>query len=321
MKRYATLPLGLDLGSTRVRIALAESNGDDVRIVSVTSRKRPDRSEESDGCMLDAALLEEMLGELGSRERRCIVSMRAPDAVLRAVQFPRMSALERQRAARFEAGRFAGWDIEAEDSDIRIHPVMGAPGSYAVGVVRRSALLARLAPARSARLRIVAVDHEALALRRSFAQHEAIIDVGLERTSVHAFGGETPVSWSAAVGGAEITRGIARDLSIDVAAAEKRKCIVGSAGAGAAACRDIAAHIGNIVQRARSRLSVTRIAVTGNGARLPGLMSQLESFVGSAIEMPVPDYLRSGVYPEDVVRAAAPDWSLAAGLALWGSRT
>ena len=318
MRRYKTIPLGVDLGSTRVRIALAEWNGEDVRIVSVTSKRRSERSDDSDGQAIDAALLEEMLGEIGSRERRCVLSMRAPDAVMRTVHFPPMSGFERVRAARFEAGRFAGWDIEVEPSDVRVHPVPGQASSYAVGVVRRSALFARLAPVRSARLRVVGVDHEALALQRSFGQHEAVIDIGLDRTSVHVFAAQTPVSWSAAYGGAELTRGIARDLSIDMDAAEKRKCILGAAGAGSAACRDIAAHIGNIVQRARARLPFTRIAITGNGARLPGLISQLESFVGSGMDMPVPRYLRSGVYPDDVIRAAAPDWSLATGLATWG---
>jgi hypothetical protein len=57
--------------------------------------------------------------------------------------------------------------------------------------------------------------------------------------------------------------------------------------------------------------------MTGNGARLSGLAAELEAACGALVEMPVSDLLRDGAYPDDVVRAAAPDWALAAALAIW----
>ncbi|MDQ2864687.1 MAG: pilus assembly protein PilM [Candidatus Eremiobacteraeota bacterium] len=315
MKNVRTLPLGIDFGSTRVRIALSEAAGDSQpRILSVVSRNL---SESPASAELTAALLEEMLDELEVRERRCVLALRSPSAAIRAIHFPRMSAVERNRAARFEARRFANWNLDEEPSDVRVHPIDRSQGVYAVGAVRRDALDALLKPAKLARLKVIAIDHDAFALRRSFAQYDGVLDVGLERTALHAYGDDGPMSWLVASGGAEITRGIARDLAIDFAAAEKRKCILGSAGAGASACRELVAHVSHIVERARGRTRLSRIALTGNGVRLPGLQAQLAAATSAIIEMPVSDLLRSDAYPDDVVRSAAPDWTLAAALSGW----
>ncbi len=59
------------------------------------------------------------------------------------------------------------------------------------------------------------------------------------------------------------------------------------------------------------------IALVGNGARLSGLADALER----AVQIPVRLGMLAGgaacALPPDVVRAAAPDWGLAYGLALW----
>ncbi|HKE36289.1 MAG TPA: hypothetical protein VKB39_02600, partial [Candidatus Baltobacteraceae bacterium] len=60
-----------------------------------------------------------------------------------------------------------------------------------------------------------------------------------------------------------------------------------------------------------------RLAMTGNGARLPGLAEALEATTGAMVDVPVSDLLRVPAYPDDVARSAAPDWTLAASLAAW----
>ena len=57
----------------------------------------------------------------------------------------------------------------------------------------------------------------------------------------------------------------------------------------------------------------------GNGARLSGLAAEVENLTQALVEVPVSELVRGGSYPEDVVRAAAPDWALAAALATWDS--
>jgi Tfp pilus assembly PilM family ATPase len=323
MGEWKLLPLGVDVGSTRARIACGEATREgSVRIRAIVARDLPDDAVSPmhvEQPELVAAVIEEMLAEIGTRERRCVLAIGAPACALRTVRFPKMSSPERLRASRFEAQRFAGWDLDEEGSIVRLHPADRAAGIFAIGVTRAESIDSRVASVRFAGLRAVAIDHDALAMRRVFPECDAIIDVGAERSSVHCFGPAGPSSLVAQIGGATITRGIAAELSIDMPTAERRKRILGCAGAGITAIEEVVTSIAALVDRARTRNTVDRVAVTGNGARLPNFVRALEEATGAIAEMPVPDVLHTAAYPEDVVRAAAPDWALAASLASWGT--
>lgn len=321
MADWKILPLGIDLGSTRVRVALGEAGRDgSVRIRAIVARDAPDDAISPLNVGLPglvAAVIEEMLDEIGSRERRCVLAIGAPACTLRTVRFPKMSWAERLRAARFEAQRFSDWDVDEDVSIIRTHALDRGSGTYAVGVTRTASIESRLSTVRLAGLRAVAIDHDALAMRRMFPDGDAIVDVGAERSSVHVFGWNGPISMTTQTGGAAITRGIAAELSIDFPTAERRKRILGCAGAGVSAREEVVTSITSVIDRARSRAAIDRIVLTGNGARLPTFIHDLEEATGAIIEAPVPELLHTGVYPEDVVRAAAPDWVLAASLVVW----
>jgi Tfp pilus assembly PilM family ATPase len=323
MSAFRTLPLGIDIGTTRARIAVAESSRDGGgRFRAIVSRDLPEGSSSSSGISdpeIVAIVLEEMLDELGVRERRCVAALSMPSAVLRLVRFPKMSWAERTRAAAFEAQRFVPWDMSLERSQVRVHASGRSDGLYAVGVTRADAAETRLRALRTARLKPVSIDHDGFALHRMLPHYDAILDIGFERAILHVADERAPRSWNAPAGGVDITRGIALDLAIDEASAERRKRILGAAGAGREAHAGVVARIASMIERARSRTPIARIAAVGNGARVPGLAADIESAAGTIVEMPVADMLQTADYPEDVVRAAAPDWTLAAGLALWAN--
>ncbi len=321
MPEWKVLPLGIDLGSTRARVALAEAhrNGS-TRIRAVVARDLPDgvaAPTQITEPELVAAVLEEMMAELGARERRCVLALSASASALRFVTFPMMSWAERVRAARYEAQRFSGWDLEAERAVVRVHAVDRANGIFAIGVARPDAIETRVAAVRKAGLRAVALDHDALALRRLFPEYDAIVDVGAEQSNVHLFGERGPSTVVVDSGGASVTKGIAAELALDLDTAERRKRILGCAGAGVAARVEVIGAIAGVLERARARTRLGRIALTGNGARIPNFARELEEATDAITDMVVPDLLRSDVYPDDVVRAASPDWALAASLATW----
>lgn len=313
------LPLGIDLGSARVRVALAERhrNGD-VCVRAIASRDLPSAERELQS-QLVAALLEEMLKEIGVKERRCVASIGSPNAEMRVMRFPKMSWTERLQAARFEAQRFATWDLTAEPTSVRVHPHDREVGSYAVGVVRPEATQGLLDVFKAARLAPVAIDFDACALRRAISTGDAIIDIGLERSTLHTFADDGPLSYSLAVGGALVTRGISAELAIDLVAAERRKRILGCAGAGSHSRDELVVGLAEGVALARGRREINRIALVGNGSRLPGLAAALEASTNAIIEIPVSTLLETDAYPEDVLRAAAPDWTLSAALATWAA--
>lgn len=322
MTRRPQPPLGIDLGSTRVRIARAErAASGDLRLAAIAARDLPEDAVTAAAVTepeLVAAVVEDLCHELGTNERRCVLSLNACVASIRLVRFPEMTSSERRRAAYFEAERFAPWNTQSVSSVVRVHPVDRAEGVHAVGIAREDSLAARTACARRSGLRPIAVEPDAIALRRAFPHVDGILDVGYHQSTLHAYMPSGPVSLCIPSGGAEITRAIAADLSIDPIAAEKRKRLLGNAGAGEGARNAFSSLVRAAVVKARERGVVRRLAMLGNGARLEGLASAIEAETGAAVELPVSDLIRGEAYPEDVARAGAPDWTLAACLAAWG---
>lgn len=308
--RRVRMPLGVDIGTTRVRIAEAEMTPDGPRVRAVAVR---DVGSAETGYL--CALIDDAVRELGTKERRCVCALGEPDAVMRPVPFPKMHAAERERSARFEAQRFV--DFPVEEAVVRVHAVEHPAKVWAVGVARQNAVFTRVHVLRRARLKPLAIDHEACALLRALPAYDAVLDVGHQRSSLHVRTHHAPVTMQAFNGGADVTRAIERELSIDARTAEKRKRILGTAGAGERARAALAADITALLAQARRTHSIARVALTGNGARLPGLAADLESATGAFFELPVSEVLRGHGYPDDVMRSGAPDWTLAAGLALW----
>lgn len=313
------LPLGIDVGSTRIRVVESERNGSRTQIRAVAVRDVPSGTRTcgpvSEPAYI-AALIEDALSEIGSRQRRCVCAVGEPDAILRLIRLPNMTVFERERAARFEAQRFIEYPVE--EAVIRIHPMDRAAGTWALGITRASSILTRIAALRAAGIKPIAMDHEACALARSLPGFDAILDIGHQRTSLHVVRPrETPATLQIYNGGADVTRGIERDLSLDNQTAEKRKRILGTAGAGERARAVLIADIAALIGTARTAHEIARIALVGNAARLPGLAQDLQSATGAQCEIPVSESLRTEAYPHDVIRSSAPDWTLAASLSHW----
>ncbi|HKU66887.1 MAG TPA: pilus assembly protein PilM [Candidatus Baltobacteraceae bacterium] len=316
--KQATLPLGIDIGATRIRVVEARQTARGARIRAVATRDISS-GVASSGSLTDSAyiavLIEEAVAELGTAQRRCVCAIGEPDALLRPLTLPNMTSIERERAARFEAQRFIEYPVD--QAVIRLHPVDASAGLWALGIARSSAIVTRTAALRAAGLKLVAMDHEACALARALPGFDAIVDVGHQRSSLHLVTPQTPVTLQAYSGGADVTRAIERELSIDAHTAEKRKRILGTAGAGERARAALSADLAALIQNARTTQAVGRVALVGNAARLAGLAADLESATGALYEMAVSEALCGDDYPDDVIRTSAPDWTLAAGLALW----
>ncbi|HZZ63925.1 MAG TPA: pilus assembly protein PilM [Candidatus Baltobacteraceae bacterium] len=313
-----SFPLGIDIGSSRIRIACAKATegGPLVSAIAVRDVAIGDDAGQSAAA---AMLIEEMLDELATGERRCITALAEPDAWLNVIRAPRMTAWERDRWAQYEAKRLAPFSLD--DATIRIHPTAQA-ATYALGAAKSSAVRRHLQILRAAKLKPVCIDYQAFALFRALPGFDAVLDIGLARTLLHIRVENGQMTLYAPCGGGDITQGIARDLQIDAAAAEKRKRILGTAGAGEHVRSAVASDIANLIREARSRLGVSnvRIAAVGNSARLPGLCADIAAKSEAVVESPVSAALQAVQAAPDVVRAAACDWTLSAGLALWGSQ-
>lgn len=268
-----------------------------------------------------AAVVDELARETGAGVRRAVIAIPAAEAAVRVVRFPKMRWAERRRAAAFEAERFANWDVKNVRTLVRVHAVNRIERLHAIGAVREAALAARLRVLKRAGLRPAGVDFCAYALRRAFPHADAVLDLGFRRSILYGFAADGPVATALPGGGEFVTGAIGAALSVGRHVAERRKRILGTAGAGEEARAELVAQAAAAVAKLRASVAVRRIAMTGNGARLCGLAADLESATQALAEVSVSELLQGGAYPEDVVRAAAPDWAMAAALACWGVAT
>lgn len=314
------LPLGVDLGSERVRVARVQrTRSGETRLCAVAAAEVA--CAETDETTRDAdaiaGVLESLRRETGARQRRCVAALDGRAAAVACVRFPRMPHNELKRAARFEAERTAPADLREVPTVVRITR-WGDAGDYTIGIARADELRRRTASLRRAGLRPIAVDYDGFALRRALPRFDAVIDAGSAAVRLHAFGPGSISSWSVTGGGRDVTRAIAADLSIDLLEAERRKRSIGLAGAGESAMGDLLSGLCDALARVRERITVRRIALFGNASRLPGLETMFTDRLGASVEMGASALLFDGAYPSDVARAAAPDWTLAAALACWG---
>jgi Tfp pilus assembly PilM family ATPase len=303
-----TLPLGVDIGHRRVRVALATRRpGAAPKLQAVAAR---DHAGDAAGALVAA------LDELQTPERRCVLALSVPDAVLGAADLPPMTPWERVCAARFEAARFIDYPVaEAAVSLFRT----STQQRWAIGVVRRSALAASLGAAKQARLKPVAVDDVAWALRRAHPQAGGVIDVGNECTRVTVFGETIPYVVRVPVGGDRLTEAIAQSLGIAYAAAEERKRDAGFGGAGEEPRAALIASLGEAFADARASgyPPLGDVVLCGNGSRIPGFETAIERATGYPVRTATLPPECSDTLPPDVLRAAAADWSVAYGLSLW----
>jgi Tfp pilus assembly PilM family ATPase len=302
-----TLPLGIDLGASRVRVAHAQRHDDGtIELVAVATRDH--RNDQ-------ARAIAEAVAELRTRERRCIFGLGEPSALLRGVRFPPMRRGEQERAARFEATKFI--DFPIAEAAVRVVPTVS--GESVIGVVRKNAIASLVSIAHAAKLRVTAVDNNSFAFRRAIPDADAVLDIGLDDSRLLVFRGSIPVERRFAVGGQAFTRAIARAFGYDEATAERRKLTHGIAGCAEAELDSLAADVANALVDCRldGIGDVRSIALAGNGSRVAELPAVLERATGVRVRLVTLDPTVSSTLPPDVLRAGAADWSLAYGLAQW----
>ena len=308
--RAHRLPLGIDIGSTGLRIAEMTYPGPTLRNV-VTAVVHPQASETH-----ISTSLRDLVAQLHTKERRCVVTLDDKDAMVRELALPAMSRMERLRAARIETERFTPADMT-----YHVRVIRTSSSAFAVGAATKSATDRLLRITREARLRLIAIDHAGYALSRVFPDVDAVIDIGLQRTRFYTCRSVVPFSQVLDIGGTDFTQAVARSFSIDEESAEGRKRLHGIAPAGESEIAAVVHFIGKAIRAARAAgvSDIERMLLTGNGARLPLLSHRLERDTGCLVEIATRLPGSELSFASDIVRAAAPEWALACGTALWSA--
>ncbi len=309
--------IGLDIGTTAVRAAEVAYPKDGATLVRFAQVGLPPTAA-PDGEVHDveavASAVRQALKDGGFRSKQCAVGVANQKVVVRQVDLPWMDEAELRTSIQFQVQEFIPIPVEdaildfqileesaGEGGERRMQVLLVAAQRGMVDALVRAVTAAGLDPsvvdlAPFAALRSVTPEVAPILAGR---ESEALIDVGggvtnivLHEQGVPKFVRILPM------GGADITEALVTTLGIPVEDAESVKSRIGLAPEAGATVAEGAATI--IEQRASAFIEevrgsidyylaqpnaaqITRVAVTGGGARLPNLRYRLEA----ALHLPV----------------------------------
>jgi type IV pilus assembly protein PilM len=283
-----------------------------------------------------ATAIREAVTAAGIRGSAAVIGICGRELIIRKLQIPEIPLGELADAIRIEAEGAIPFAVDEVFIDYQVTAVQNRLIELTLVAAKKSKVLEYHAAATAAGLVPVVVDVDGFALGN---QHEltaedaaarvALVDVGATMTKLAVVGaGLTHFARDIPLGGDRFTQAVAARLGVAVDAAEAIK--TGAArspdtAAVAQVCESVARDLARELRRAldyhaESDLaapSVTRVALLGGGAALPGLGASLASIVGVPVAVAQP-FQGLAVDPAcaDAAAQAGPCLALALGLSL-----
>lgn len=310
----ATRAVGLDIGTFAVRAAelnLATGVPTLLRFGQVALPPGAVR----DGEVIDVAAVGSAIRRLwtqaGFRAKRVVIGVANQRVIIRQADLPQMPEDDLRAALPYEAHELIPIPIDDAVLDFQVlEQVVGSDGEPRTRVLlaaaQRDMIQGHLAAVAEAKLSASRVDVVPFALVRALAGvtdvlgggTEAIVCVGggVTNVVVHEDGVPRFVR-ILSVGGDDITEAIARELATDLDTAEdlkRRASELPGDERTQQAMRVVNERLGPLVEEIRGSLDfylaqadaaqLRRVLITGGGSRLPGLLDQLQSQLGSNIQ-------------------------------------
>jgi len=238
--RKKTSPIGIDLGSRRVKMVQLRLGGDDAELLAAGAAEV--QLDGVKGCQeRTALLLQAVRGILRSnpvKGRHCILSLPAQETFVHHVKLPRLSPQQTQEALRMELGSKLPYPVEEA---VIQHIVAGevcaegeARREVIVVAAPRATLEAYLAMARRAKLDVVGVNIEACAIVECFsrmfrraedsARTILFVDLGAASTQVVlSHGGHIVFARNLTSAGQQLDHAVADGMSISIEQAGARR--------------------------------------------------------------------------------------------------
>jgi type IV pilus assembly protein PilM len=288
--------VGLDVASTSIRAAETSRGKDGPVVVNFGQAALPDGAVQGGVVQDDKAVtaaLKQLWATAKFRSRKVVLGVTNAQAVVRELTVSNLPDRELRRSLPFQVRNALPLPVEASILDF--HPLED-PGQQETvrGLLiaaPKDAVLTAVEAIERAGLHVLRVDLASFALLRAVArldsQVEAIVDIGSRTTTVVVHTDGTPlIVRTIPRGGAEATERIARSLGVSLEEAEAVKRRVGlrrdAAPDVAVAIEDSVRPLINEIRSSFTYLitgdrptQVTRLALSGGGALLPGLAEAL----------------------------------------------
>ncbi|MFC7279389.1 type IV pilus assembly protein PilM [Paractinoplanes rhizophilus] len=298
------IPIGLDIGSSSIRAVEVRRSKDGYALNNFGQIPLPPGTV-TGGVVQDPVAITGLLKQLWAGckfgTKRVSIGVTHPQLVVREMSVANLPAKELKQALPFQVKD--ALPLAVEKAVLDFYP-LEEPGSNPTVrglliAMPKAAVLTAVEAAQKAGLHVVGVDLASFALLRSAsrldAQVEAIVDIGSDVTSVvvHA-DGEPLIVRTVPRGGTEITTSIATRLGVPPPEAEAIKCHYGLHGDGNPVTVDAAAEaVRPLASELRSSFTylasgerqkqVTRLALCGGSALMPGLAEHLQQQLGITV--------------------------------------
>jgi type IV pilus assembly protein PilM len=297
-------PIGLDIGASSIRAVEVRRAKDEYALSNFGQVPLPPGTVHG-GVIEDPVAVTSALKQLWAAckfgTKQVSVGVTNPQLVVREMQVSNLPAKEMRQALPFQVKD--ALPLAVEKSLLDFFPLEDPGNNPTVRglliAVPRDAVLTLVDAVQKAGLHVKSVDLASFALLRAAsrldAQVEAIVDVGSDVTSVvvHA-DGEPLIVRTVPRGGIEITNSIATRLGISAVEAEALKCRFGLHGDGRPDTVDAATEaVRPLLSELRSSFTylasgerqkqVTRLALCGGSALMPGLAEHLQKQLGITV--------------------------------------
>jgi type IV pilus assembly protein PilM len=297
----ATALIGLDIGSMSIR-AVEAGRGKDGPVVTNFGQAPLPPGAMRGGVMHDDNAVTLALKQLWTnarfRSRKVVLGITNPQVVVREMSVANLPERELRRSLPFQVRD--SLPLPVERSLLDFHPLEDpGHGDTVRGLLiaaPKDMVLTAVHAVERAGLHVVRVDLASFALLRATSrtdgQVEALVDIGAQSTSVvvHA-DGEPLIVRTIPRGGAEITELVAGRLGVAVPEAESLKCRVGlRTDVDVRAAEVIREAVAPLINEVRSSFAylntsgrqarVARLALSGGGCLLPGLLDALRTQLG-----------------------------------------
>jgi type IV pilus assembly protein PilM len=305
----AVTVVGLDIGSTSIRAA--ETNrSKDGPVVTGFGRVALPKGVVHSGVIQDPQAVTAALKQLWSaaklRTRNVVVGVTNPQAVVRETTLSNLPEAELRKSLPYQVRETLPLPVERAVLDFHRleEPGRGDTVRGLLIAAPRDAVVTAVHAVERSGLHVDTVDLASFALLRCTSRlddrAEAVVDIGAQATTVVVHRDGTPlIVRTIPRGGAEITDLLATRLDIDADAAEKLKCSIGlDSDARPETAEVVWEGVRPLINEIRSSFSylssseaqarVARIALSGGGALLPGLIDVLAARLGVEVGLADP---------------------------------
>ena len=313
MTPFSSAPaIGLDIGSSAVRAAQVASAKGGLKLISFAQTALPPGAV-VEGEIHDAGAVAQAISALWKRakirSKKVVLGIANQRVIVREVELPFLEEKDFRASLRFQVADHIPMPVDAAELDYQIiEDYQSDDGRHLMRVLIVAAasdmVESFISTAAAAGLRTVGVDLSPFAVARAIsavargevggAGAEAVVDVGATVTSIVIHqNGEPRFVRILSLGGDEMTKAVAGDLSLSFEEAEAVKLDIGAGVAYAEAEQIILTHLDALVGEIRGSLdyflsqghneAIASVILAGGGALTPGLVARL----GEALNLEV----------------------------------